>query len=191
MRSKVCRRKVGETSRIGSVTIFMVGLALRGRRLPALALRLGVGSGLGPAENVLRVAVREPVRRDAHALEVGVEHDREPRLDLPPSREGPLGRIALRAVRRRAGMEREGSFLDDALAGPVERVAEEHQLVGVHVEMGVGGRDLEGMPSRHHGDEGTEGEAAVRDVPDWNVWCIGGAVWISRAIPWWLFTSKT
>src|SRR5437762_13723856 len=31
--------------------------------------------------------------------------------------------------------------------------------------MGVGGRDLEGMPSRHHGDEGTEGEAAVRDVP--------------------------
>src|SRR5437773_4695536 len=31
--------------------------------------------------------------------------------------------------------------------------------------MGVGGRDLEGMPSRHDGDEGTEGEAAVRDVP--------------------------
>src|SRR5439155_21349210 len=91
MRSKVCRRKVGETSRIGSVTIFMVGLALRGRRLPALALRLGVGSGLGPAENVLRVAVREPVRRDPHALEVRVEHDREPPLDLPPSREGPLG----------------------------------------------------------------------------------------------------
>src|SRR5437764_14995570 len=119
------RRKDEDTSRIGSVTIFMVGLALRGRRLPALALRLGLGSGLGPAENVLRVAVREPVRRDAHALEVGVEHDREPRLDLPPSREGPLGRVALRAVRRRAGMEREGPLLDAPLAGPVERVAEE------------------------------------------------------------------
>src|SRR5207247_835204 len=28
-----------------------------------------------------------------------------------------------------------------------------------------GGRDRDGTPSRHHGDEGTEGEAAVRDVP--------------------------
>src|SRR5207244_4538007 len=37
--------------------------------------------------------------------------------------------------------------------------------VGSHGEMGLRGRDLKGMPSRHHGDEGTEGEAAVRDVP--------------------------
>src|SRR5207249_12069611 len=28
-------------------------------------------------------------------------------------------------------------------------------------------------------------------LPDWNVWCIGGAVWVSRAMPGWLLVSKT
>src|SRR2546426_2750110 len=27
--------------------------------------------------------------------------------------------------------------------------------------------------------------------PDWNVWCIGGAVWVSPAVPGWVFMSKT
>src|SRR3989454_10671141 len=28
-------------------------------------------------------------------------------------------------------------------------------------------------------------------LPDWNVWCIGGGVCISRAIPWWVLLLKT
>src|SRR2546429_8304343 len=100
------------------------GLSLRGWRFPALALRLGVGGRLGPAQHVLRVAMREPVGRDPHALEVRVQHDREAALDLSSRREGSLGRVPLRAVRRRTGMEREGAFLDDTLASSVERVAE-------------------------------------------------------------------
>src|SRR5439155_1821312 len=35
---------------------------------------------------------------------------------------------------------------------------------GVEVEMGMRRRDRERMPSRHHGDEGAEGEAAVGHV---------------------------
>src|SRR2546422_7035301 len=64
----------------------------------------------------------------------------------------------------RSGVERERAFLDDALAGAVEGVAEEHQLVRIDVEVCVRGRDLPRVPSGHDGDERAEGEAAVRDV---------------------------
>ena len=61
-------------------------------------------------------------------------------------------------------MERERAFLDHAFARAVERVAEEHELVGIDVEVRVRSRNLPRMPARHDGHEGTEREAAVRHV---------------------------
>src|SRR5439155_4163935 len=86
------------------------------------------------------------------------------RLHLAPGREGALGRVPLGTVRRRSGVEGERAFLDDAFAGAVERVAEEHQLVRIDVEVRVRGRDLPRVPAGHHRDERAEGEAALRDV---------------------------
>src|SRR5437867_3311125 len=133
-------------------------------RLPAFARGLHPLDVLGPAEDVIRIAVRETLVRDSHALEVRVEHHREPRLHLPARRERALGGIPLGTVRRGAGVERERAFLDDAFAGAIEGVAEEHQFVRIDVEVRVRSRDLARMPSRHDGDKRAEGETAV-----WNV----------------------
>src|SRR5438034_461686 len=133
-------------------------------RLPAFARGLHPLDVLGPAEDVIRIAVRETLVRDSHALEVRVEHHREPRLHLPARRERALGGIPLGTVRRGAGVERERAFLDDAFAGAIEGVAEEHQFVRIDVEVRVRSRDLARMPSRHDGDKRAEGEAAVRNV---------------------------
>src|SRR5947209_11445277 len=61
-------------------------------------------------------------------------------------------------------MERERALLHYAFARSVERVAEEHELVGIDIEVRVRSRDLPRVPARHDGDEGTKGEAAVRHV---------------------------
>src|SRR5207245_9804832 len=68
------------------------------------------------------------------------------------------------AVRRASGKGRERAVLPYALARAVERVAEEHELVGIDIEVRVRSRDLPRVPARHDGDEGTKGEAAVRHV---------------------------
>src|SRR5256712_13379422 len=103
----------------------------RGGRLPAFPGRLGVRSVFGPAQDILRVAVRESRLRDPHALEIRVQHDREAGLYFSAGREGPLRRIPLGAVGGGSGMGRERAFLDYAFACAVERVAEEHEIVGI------------------------------------------------------------
>src|SRR6266571_5091318 len=52
-----------------------------------------------------------------------------------------------------------------ALPRPIERIAEEHQLVRVDVEVRVRRGHLARMPARHHRHERTQGEAGVRHVP--------------------------
>src|SRR2546426_9668607 len=100
----------------------------------------------GPAQDILRVAVRESRLRDPHALEIRVQHDREARLYFSSSGEGPLRRVPLGAVRRGSGMERERALLHYAFARSVERVAEEHELVGIDIEVRVRSRDLPRVP---------------------------------------------
>src|SRR3989454_10973102 len=118
----------------------------------------------GPAQDMPRVTVRESRLGYPPAFEIWVQHDREARLYFSSSREGSLRRIPLGAVRRGSGMERERALLDHAFARAVERVAEEHELVGIDVEVRVRSRDLPRAPARHDGHEGAQGEAAVRHI---------------------------